>query len=471
MNNSDDGIFHKSFKDSNLKHILMITNHGIHQWDIIPGLPDTGGQNVFVNQFADTLAKNNYKVTIVNRGGYAHPVTGDIHRNLVYKNEKQRILYIEDSIPRQIRKEDMASQIDELADNLYAFITDENISIDLLVSHYWDGAKIANEFNKKLDKPLTHVWVPHSTGAIKKRNVNPDKWKNLRVDERINTEKEIAKDVDSIAYTSFAVRESLDKDYNYTGGIFLPPSIVVDRFYPENVDKNNEIWTFLSTMSGLDANRIKECRIVTEISRTDTTKRKDVLIKAFASVHKDNPDTFLIIAIDDNEKELAPYLKNLIKELKIENYVAAIGNEWERMPAIYRITDVYCTPSIMEGFGMSAQEAAASRAPVVASALIPFATEFLVGDSPKTIEYLADDGQNNRTITQGAGTIIVTPDDVAGFAKAIGLLINDDQLRVNMAASAYDKTIPYFTWDAMIKLFVYSVGCYDEDSDNSSMAG
>jgi hypothetical protein len=34
------------------KHILMITNHGIHEWDPQPGLPDTGGQNLYVNQLS-----------------------------------------------------------------------------------------------------------------------------------------------------------------------------------------------------------------------------------------------------------------------------------------------------------------------------------------------------------------------------------------------------------------------------------
>jgi len=38
-------------------HILMITNHGLHQWQVIPGLPDTGGQKIFVNEMRDVLAK------------------------------------------------------------------------------------------------------------------------------------------------------------------------------------------------------------------------------------------------------------------------------------------------------------------------------------------------------------------------------------------------------------------------------
>lgn len=54
----------------------MITNHGVHEWQVVPGLPDTGGQNVHVNQFTEALIDLGYRVTIVTRGGYPHPVTG-----------------------------------------------------------------------------------------------------------------------------------------------------------------------------------------------------------------------------------------------------------------------------------------------------------------------------------------------------------------------------------------------------------
>lgn len=57
-------------------HILMITNHGMHQWQVVPGLPDTGGQNVFVNEFSQALANLGFEITIVNRGGYPDPVWG-----------------------------------------------------------------------------------------------------------------------------------------------------------------------------------------------------------------------------------------------------------------------------------------------------------------------------------------------------------------------------------------------------------
>ena len=434
----------------------MITNHGIHQWNVIPGLPDTGGQNVFVNQFTDTLEKQGLKISIVNRGGYAHPITGEIRRGIHYKNESCRILYLEDDDNVFVNKEEMDGHLPQLAEFLYRHIEEEGIPIDLLISHYWDGAKLGIMLNRKLEKKLPHVWIPHSLGSIKKRNVSPERWQPLNIDQRIKNEMDIVKEVDAIADTSITIREALSVDYKTQSSVFLPPCVSVERFRPRKIDNNHEIWSFLSHVSGLSIPEIQRCKIITEISRTDTTKRKNVLIDAFARVHKDHPDTFLIVAIDNNEVALSRELTNQMKRLGIDTHTAAIGNEWDRMPFIYAVTDIYCTPSIMEGFGMSAQEAAATRVPVVSSSLVPFVSEYLLGADEEKVTYRTDAGKE-QVLTVGAGAVTVEPDDVAGFEIALKTLIENDALRKRMGKTAYNITVPYFTWDAMVEIFLNAI--------------
>jgi hypothetical protein len=172
---------HQAFLASPRKHILMITNHGIHQWQIVPGLPDTGGQNVFVNQFTEALAKQDFKVTIVNRGGYAHPTTNEFQTGLRYKNDNQRILYLEDDRPEFVRKEDMGVQVPALVEALKDFLAKDNTEIDHIISHYWDAALLGVQYNQSRPARLPHVWVPHSLGAVKKRNMPADQWDDLRV--------------------------------------------------------------------------------------------------------------------------------------------------------------------------------------------------------------------------------------------------------------------------------------------------
>jgi len=104
------------FADGSGPHVLMITNHGVHEWQVVPGLSDTGGQNVYVNQFTEAPIDLGYRVTIVNRGGYPHPVTGRPQvGSVAHPSGRARILYIEDGTPEFVPKEDMDEHIAALS--------------------------------------------------------------------------------------------------------------------------------------------------------------------------------------------------------------------------------------------------------------------------------------------------------------------------------------------------------------------
>jgi glycosyltransferase involved in cell wall biosynthesis len=116
---------------------------------------------------------------------------------------------------------------------------------------------------------------------------------------------------------------------------------------------------------------------------------------------------------------------------------------------VYAVTDVYCTPSIMEGFGMSAQEAAATGVPIVASDRVPFATEYLLGKSPDEIFLEGSD----RPLKVGEGAVVVPADHVEGFADALGMLLSDER-RKAMGKRALELTVPAFTWQKRVSDFL-----------------
>ncbi|MFN2304450.1 MAG: glycosyltransferase [Anaerolineales bacterium] len=436
-------------------HILMITNHGIHQWKVIPGLPDTGGQNVFVNQFTDTLAHRGYKITIINRGGYRHPLSGEMRSGIHYKDENRRILNLDDGFEKFVRKEDMEERIPYLCEILATHLEQEGLGVDLIISHYWDGAKLGVCFNRSQRELSDHVWVPHSLGAIKKRNVHPDQWTKLRIDERIANEKRILKTVHTVAATSAIIKQSLREDYHYDGKLlFLPPCVDPLRYHPRTIPSDDPIWTFLSQYCDFSPEEIQNRPIITEISRTDRTKRKDVLIRAFAQILKKHSRALLVISIDKTGKDHAKDLMQLIQSLGIEKNVLVLGSVWEQLPSIYAITSIYCSPSVMEGFGMSVQEAAATAVPVVASNLVPFVSEYLLGESRKEIRY----GGGIYPLQFGQGAIMVHADDIDGFVRALDALLSKPKLREQMGKNAYKITIPYFTWDKIVNEFLTEIG-------------
>jgi glycosyltransferase involved in cell wall biosynthesis len=436
-------------------HILQITNHGTHQWQVVPGLPDTGGQNIFVNQFSDALADLGFDITIVNRGGYPDPSSGEVRQGVDRKDEHQRILYIEDGLEEFVRKEDMDERLPFLVEDLQKRLGEDETAVDLIISHYWDGAKLGILFNTARKKPVPHIWVPHSLGAIKKGNLPPDQWAGLRFDERLENEKQIVQQVDGVASTSSLITKKLVEFYRYQGPVhFLPPCVEVDRYHPRAVQDDSEVWDLLHRLSGREKGDIQQRKIVTEISRTDITKRKDILIKAFAKAKERVPDSFLVVSIDEGRPELASSLKELIHRLGLDHDVAAVGSIWDLLPTIYAITSVYCTPAIVEGFGMSAQEAAATRVPVIASHRVPFVTEYLVGDSPE----LFGSEEGSSPIEIGEGAIVVQADDISGFASALELLLSDEERRTEMGTKAYRAAVPYFTWPRTTADFLDQIG-------------
>jgi mannosylfructose-phosphate synthase len=449
---------HRSFIASRRPHILQITNHGIHDWMVTPGLPDTGGQNLFVNQMTESLAGLGYRITIANRGGYPHPLTGRCRRGLEYRDAQCRILMLEDGLPRFIRKEEMYAQVPELADFLLKFLSREKAWPDLIVSHYWDAAAIGATLNRHLHDSREHFWIPHSLGAVKKRNMDPSTWNDLHLEERIEIERDLLEDLDGVAATSNTIRKSLFEDYGCATDLFLPPCVETDRFHPRKLADDDPIWTFLADHSALSAAELRRSRIVTEISRTDRTKRKDLLIRAFAATLREVEDAVLVLTVDPDAQPLSGELERLAESLNVRHRIIRLGFIRERLPSLYAVSQVYCSPSVMEGFGMSVQEAAATGVPAVTSDLVPFAVEYLLGDEVRVVEGT----ERKPRIREGAGAIVVEANDTDAFARALVRILRDDDLRRRMGAAARNITIPHFTWDQMMAKFTAAAG-FDPD--------
>ncbi len=428
--------------------ILQITNHGLHEWQVTPGLPDTGGQNVYVNELSAAFVRLGHRVTIVNRGGYPHPLTGEMRIGSVAGLDGHaQIVYLSDGTPSFVRKEDMEGHLPELAKELGELMAAG--SFDLILSHYWDGALLGVLANEARAEPLPHYWIPHSLGALKRRNVDPAAHADLRINERIAAEHRVLDVIDGVVATSVAIQDSAEHDYGSGVDYFLPPGVDHERFRPRTAEECEAVWDFLAGQMGVAADDLRNRPLVLEISRTDTTKRKDVLLRAFAAVVDRDPRPLLAVTIDEINPRLHDELRNFISQLEIGSDVAVLGSVWERLPCLYSEAAIYCTPSTMEGFGMSAQEAAATATPVVASDRVPFAVEYLLG-SDATVHRVS----GSTEVTVGTGAIVVPADSVEGFAAGLELLLSDSGLRARLGASAYHTTVPEFGWDRLAASFL-----------------
>jgi glycosyltransferase involved in cell wall biosynthesis len=264
----------------------------------------------------------------------------------------------------------------------------------------------------------------------------------------------VLESVTRVGYTSEDIRESLKEDYGYDSDLFLPPCVDVNRFHPRDLPEGEPIWDFLAERSPLSEEEIRRRKIVVEISRTDTTKRKDILITAFARAKKEVDDSLLIVAVDDRREDIADDIYRIIEEEGVRDSVITVGSVYDELPFIYAASNVYCTPSINEGFGMSVQEAAASGLPSISSNLVPFTMEYMLGEDPEEL----DSERSQDSPLKGEATIIAKADETDCFAEALVYILENDVERRRMGDKAFERTVPYFTWQRMVRDFLRDVG-------------
>lgn len=438
MTDSTDG---PAFLRNPRPHILMITNHGMHDWDVRSGLQDTGGQNHYVNALCNTLVDLGYKVTIGNRGGFPDLVTGTKRAGIDYQSEHARICYLEGGGAEFIRKEDLTDDILQAeATFARALFTREGSQFTLLISHYWDGAVVTDHIKEQMGITARHIWIPHSLGALKQENFAGKPAEVIaacRFPERIAFEKAMLPKLAAVASTSGDISRIATDFYGRTPELFLPPCIETTKVHPVDPETCQAIYDFLAQEDPLTGPHVKGQSTILEVSRTDQTKRKDLLMTAFAQVLRTHPESKLLLTISKDSRQLYAELTALMSSLGVRHRVVCLGMIPRALISeLYAITTVYCSPSEMEGFGMSVQEACACRRATVSSDLVPFAVEYLQPTD--------------------AG-VVVPAGDTQGFAQALTTLLADDERRTTMAQRAYDVTIPYFTWKNMTQRMLQSV--------------
>lgn len=119
-------------------------------------------------------------------------------------------------------------------------------------------------------------------------------------------------------------------------------------------------------------------------------KRLEVLLRAAALVERRIPELQIRIVGDGSE---APRLRGLWHNLRLESVVTWVGNATPgELAREYNRADVFCLPSVQEGFGIVFLEAMAAGKPIVAirASAVPEVVEHGLLVEPDNPEALAD---------------------------------------------------------------------------------
>ena len=129
--------------------------------------------------------------------------------------------------------------------------------------------------------------------------------------------------------------------------ILILPNAIDVRKYHFDVEKREHTRKELG---------ISDRIVIGNVGRYSFQKNQEFLIRVFAKAYQKNKKLFLLLI---GQGELKAYLKNLIKQLGIENN--AICMDWQEQVEDYlQAMDIFCLPSHFEGLSICAVEAQAA---------------------------------------------------------------------------------------------------------------
>lgn len=288
----------------------------------------------------------------------------------------------------------------------------------------------AELLTRELEAVDRHVWTPHSLGAIKEENLrsqSPELLRDLKFCERRNHERAVCDRTPVVLATSTEVAECLRIHYRVPEErtFYFPPCVNRSQFRKYAEDEVEATYQYLSKVSGVRIEELKSGQILFETSRMDPTKRKDLLLQAFAQVAPVVENTYLFIGggpKNDLFQELTATLA-ATPELQGRAFLTGFIPE-EHIGPVFSIADIYVSTSEMEGFGMSISQAAAAGSAIVSTDLVPFAVHYVPEDA-----------------------MIVPAGDVEGIVDAILRLLQDDADRRRRAANLVEK-VKTLDWTA-----------------------
>ena len=282
---------------------------------------------------------------------------------------------------------------------------------DLVHTQYHPDIFVGNAAAEMLKKP--HVFTYHGFAPVRAWNSGRQRLK--MIDHRLGTFFALRAKVSKIITVSQFLKRELVQKY------------LVDKNLIRVIYNGVDTERFSPDMKGFSIRRlynIENRPVVLYLGRLAPYKGVHFLIQAIPDVLKELPETKFLIS--GAMRYDAADLGQLIKRLKVGHAITFTRYvPDEDVPKLYACCDIFCYPSLWEGFGLTPAEAQACGKPVVA---------FNTCALPEVVE-------NNKT------GLLVEPRNVEALAEALVSLLSDDNRRWRMGLEARKMVLDMFSWD------------------------
>jgi D-inositol-3-phosphate glycosyltransferase len=388
--------------------IALISEHGDPAIEI--GREEAGGQNVYVRKVGESLAQMGWQVDMFTRKVCSEDET------IVQHSPHCRTIRLKAGPLEFVPRDNLFAHMPEFVKSFLEFEAKDGGNYPLVHTNYWMSGWAGLQLKQRKNVQLVHTY--HSLGAIKYQTVECPPIGKLRID----TERELLEQANCIVATSPQERDSLRTLVSRKGCVeVIPCGTDIETFHP--IPKAEARATL-----GFEANE----RIVLYVGRFDPRKGIETLIRSFTKIAKGSssqePMRLVIVGGAQKEgtdaKEKAR-IEDLVQKLGISEqttFAGQIGHD--RLAQFYSAADVCVVPSHYEPFGLVAIEAMACGTPVVASNV----------------------GGLKYTVVPGETGLLVTPQDVSGFAIAIEEVLSNQCWSTQARQQASDWVQQNFSW-------------------------
>jgi glycosyltransferase involved in cell wall biosynthesis len=376
------------------------------------GKEEAGGQNVYVRQVGEALAKQGWHVDMFTRCANAE------QPKIVEHGPRCRTIRLVAGPEEFVPRDEIFGYASTFVEEVLKFQQQSGIEYSLVHTNYWISSWVGMELKKR--QPLKQVHTYHSLGAVKYKSVNTIP---LIASTRLAVEKAVLETAERIVATSPQEKEHMRSLVSTKGNIdIIPCGTDIRRFGSLTKEAAR-------AAIGIDP----EALMVFYVGRFDERKGIETLVRAVGqSQLRGNQKLKLVIGggsrpgqSDGIERER---IEGIVAELgmtEITTFPGRIGDDL--LPAYYTAADVCVVPSHYEPFGLVAIEAMACGTPVVAS----------------------DVGGLQFTVVPEQTGLLASPKDEAAFATAIDRILSDAEWRNQLGKNARARVESKFSWDGV----------------------
>lgn len=399
-------------KTTSQKNIALISVHGDPAIEI--GKEEAGGQNVYVRQVGEALAKLGWQVDMFTRKANAEQKT------IVEHSPNCRTIRLTAGPEKFVPRDNIFGYASEFVQEFQKFQQQAGIKYSIIHTNYWISAWVGMELKKIQGSKQVHTY--HSLGAVKYKEVTTIP---LIATTRLNVEKAVLETSERIVATSPQEKDHMRSLVSSKGNIdIIPCGTDIRRF--GSIDQQ---------AARQELGIAPETKVVFYVGRFDQRKGIETLVRAMGrSQLRGKADLKLIIGggsrpgqSDGMERER---IESIVAELGMKDFTIFPGRLGdETLPMYYAAADVCVVPSHYEPFGLVAIEAMASGTPVVASD---------VGGLQFTV------------VPEETGLLAPAKDEVA-FSAAIDKILLNSDYRNRLGQAARKRVETMFSWDGVAK--------------------